>query len=519
MGSSAIAKGLALATLLLVLIAAVSRAQSLLTFDIENLEKLEWLFETRQIDGDEYDRLLEFFVDSLDIASDTLNQSPDMRMADLRSPAIFESIDFDYRMYHRAREDKPYRQLYDTDMDLRSGMSFEADLERDSDGEILARHRAIGWSFDNYFLQLGSIDPVFCSGLVLGRHPIFLDDKRPRSSALYPTRSRYNGLFASMVRDKWSASIAASADRNETHRSSVLGAQVEHTTGEHIFRVSAAATEISNRSTGADWESTVYGFESELRFGRSRFNLSAALDPDGDPAYLLTFTNTPSRQELSIWRYSSHYDNPFMAARANSDTREIDLDEVGLNFRSRYSGETGLRLRTELKILKRLELRIVSNLWRSAEYEKYRMKKTLKYSFGARREIRIAYLTGDDSLSGGAGGISKVRASYTNPISRNGTIAVSCYTLRDDRRGTDKRNLTGECRLRFGSERLRSDLIVRYYDPDMEESRDNYIYVSTAQAIRPSTGVILSVLLSTRFGPEQDSIDRMRLKLEAKIRI
>lgn len=519
MGSSTIAKGLAFLSTVCLFIAADCSAQSLLIFDIENLEKLEWLFETGQIDSDEYDRLLEFFVDSLRASSDTLGLPPNLNLADLRPTAFFESIDFDYRMYHRANEDKPYRQLYDAELELRAGISLETDLERDSDGEISARHRSIGWSSDRFFLQAGSVDPVFCGGLVLGRHPLFLDDKKPINSALYPTRSRYNGLFASVDRDIWSVSITASMDRNETHRSGVLGTQVEHTTGEHIFRVSAARTEISNRSTGANLTSSVFGFESELRFGRSRFDLSAAVDPDGDPAYILTFTDSPGKHELSLWRYSSHYDNPFMAARANSDTREIDLEEVGLSFRSRYSGETGLRLRTELEILRKLELRIVSNLWRTGEHEKYRMKNTLKYSLGAGREIRIAYFSGDDSLSSGSGELSSVRAAYTNPISHSGTIAVSGYTLRDNRQGAGERNLNGECRVKFGSKRLRSDLIVRYYDPDVKESRDQYVYVSTAQAIQPSPGIILSLLLSTRFGPKEDSINRMRLKVEAKIRI
>jgi len=513
-----IARGLAVVAIL-ALCWDVCSTQSLHTFDIENLEKLEWLYETGQIDSDEYERYLAYFIDSLGVVPDTLLITTESQMIAQPTQGLLESIDFDYRMYHRATESQPYRELYDVEIQFESGFYIESDLEADSDREIEFRSRTIGWRTDDALVQVGSVDPVFCDGLILGRHPLFLDDKTSHKSAIFPTRSRYNGVLFSGTYNEYALSGVISRDRDESFESDVYGSELEYRFGKQAIAVSFASGELKNHQSNASHKTSMFGLRSEIRIGRNRLDMSGALDSEGDQAYLVVFRDAERQHELSFWSYSEYYDNPFMAARANSDTREVNFEDIDFSIRSRYNDETGMRIRTAFDLPGPFKLTFVSDLWKTSETEKYRVKSTARYKPESAGDFRLTCLIGDDSLSSKTGDLWSLRGAYTLGVATLGKLRLSVYTLNDNRRGMDKQNLTGECNLKFGSENLRSDVTLRYYDPNTEETRDQYLYVSTAQVLNPANGILLSLQLSTRFGPEQETMERTRLKLEARIRI
>ena len=89
-------------------------AQFLSSYFVTDYETLEWLFDTGQIDSDEFDRWSEFFTDSIqEITIDSHAadgaEMPTIKATRTENPTRNATASF--RMYHRGCDNEPYRRI------------------------------------------------------------------------------------------------------------------------------------------------------------------------------------------------------------------------------------------------------------------------------------------------------------------------------------------------------------------------------------------------------------------------
>ena len=213
-------------------------AQFLNGYIITDYETLEWLFETGQIDADEFERWNEFFTDSLYSSRQPIDPMKNAEDNQTEWKTYRKSLQFDYRIYHKCTESKPYRQVIGVRTISRRGFYCDINMEQTRDRRLYFRDRRLGWSNHDTYVELGGLDPLWCGGLILGRHPVFLGEKDKEKSFLYPLKARFNGASITKEINNIDISALSSYDKDEQFSATVNGVRIGYKYGKHAVNVS-----------------------------------------------------------------------------------------------------------------------------------------------------------------------------------------------------------------------------------------------------------------------------------------
>jgi hypothetical protein len=489
--------------------------QLLAEYVFPDYETLEWLYESGQIDQDEFDRWNELFLDSLPHSIDSLDstligETPPI-VTQLR-PAAYR---IDYRIDQRADESDPYRHLIRIKSRKDLGIYSDLTAEKRGDGSFALRNRMLGWSDGSSTIELGGVDPVWCGGLVAGRHPILLKKIDRSRTALYPLKSRFNGLLAQTVRGNLTVATLASYDQGDQFSSSAFGGDIAYGVGRNSIEASILSGRIRNIDDGRAANIIAFGAGAGIvRRNSFAARLNTSFDGDGNGAFIFGLFSARRQHSFRVWHYDRDYTNPFGAGRANPDTRPVEIDEIDLEYRSRYADETGIQTRSLLPF-SIYSLLVESNWWRSGVTEKYRVKLTQILKANDRNRLKLILLSGDDDLGRIGFDIYTAYLQYRNTGLSFGDLMIAGRVRSKGYVGNrDKISYSAESKFETEGHGHRSALLIRWYDPDTCRDRDHYLYGYIRESFDLDNLMRFSLLISSRFGPAQNTVGSTRLRLE-----
>jgi hypothetical protein len=495
-----------------------SSAQILNGLVIPDFETLEWLYEAGIIDKDEFDRWNEFFTDSLHSGRQAVDVTEDAQIEQSIPTTCGKETRISCRIYHRAAERHPYRQILQVRTSAYRRLYFSGNVEQPAAGKAYLRGRTLRWRGGETEVELGDLDPNWSGGLVLGRHPIFLREKSREKSWLYPMKTRFNGVSLRTRVVNASVSALASYDRDRRFSSLVHGLQLEFCTGRSAICVAAVRGCLENTLDGGRKRISLIGGDLKLGHRRTVWCLSLAFDGEGDHACLFSGYDSRKNHRIHLWKYGNGFLNPFGAGRANPDTAPVEIREIGLAYRSRYTNETGVQTRSRFRFSESRRLTIESNWWRTGTTEKLRIKATMEHGLDSKDLVRAILLAGDDNLDRKGCDLYSTFLEWNRRVGDAGSIAVSARGRSRNVRGL-RRTLYGlDGRLRTGSGDHHSEVLLRWYDPDDRNDRDHYVYCSMDESLRIGDCWHISVLVSGRFGPDQDTVKTIRIRIETGAR-
>lgn len=506
-----------LAIVLLIAYGSAS-AQFLNGFIITDYETLEWLYEAGLIDDDEFDRWNQFFTDSVYVDIDRSEPFQDA-IADTSANLYGRTARIDYRVYQKADDRRPYRQIIRARRSRKHGLFYDIKFESLTDQRYFVRDRVIGWSGKRSSISIGGIDPKWCGGLVLGSHPAFLKDKELDKSVLYPVKSRYNGVSASTQVSGLSISGLSSHDCDREFSATVHGCMLGYKHGRQDVQLSIIKGRLRNRVNSGEKDVLVAGTSAMLRHRKATVQLNIASDESGNSAWLMHAYSDKRQHSLFVWNYDSGFVNPFGAGKANSDTRSVELPEIDLAFRSRYAGEFGVNTESRLPVDRRSELALESNWWKTDDISKFRLKATYEQGIRDYDRLRFAVLAGDDNLNDKCHDLYSFNLGYHYHFNREMSILISGWSRSTSTPERKRASYRLESRMISESRGRRAEFLLRWFDPDDQRDRDHYLYCSFKESLHLGSVWYLSALISTRFGPEQVSTESTRIRIETSLRL
>jgi hypothetical protein len=422
---------------------------------------------------------------------------------------------------------------------LRSG--YDADLSGDADGEGYSiarleygqwrglfdwehdgadgrwRRRTLAWSDHGLSAQVGSIEPRWGRGLVVGRRSRFLGSTSSRAldgSVLWPTRSRFNGVWLASEETRIvSGSLLYSDIRNGDWVDRVVAAQVA---GRHdMWRIgfNALSGVIDDRAGTNEFSRQVAG--GHVQFGDNARAILAelAMTNDGRSARAaeMLWPLRQGRVHAQAWAYNAGFVNPWGGGPAHSDGESIILDGINESYTSRTSGERGFSIDTRVRPAMRWLVR-----WEWMTHKESRDGPLIHHW-----TVRVQHRISDVSLTPYARGKSIDREPDLYAVGAYSTIGKS------DRRGDirfeyGRHHVDADPFIRAGAGirwRLHRQIVmspsVRWVDPDLDTPGDAYWYLYFTETVLPvGLGRIEAALVWQRFESHlrEDRVElRMRL--------
>lgn len=236
-----------------------------------------------------------------------------------------------------------------------------ADWEHDRDTGGRWRRRTFVWNAEFVTAQLGSVEPRWGRGLVVGRRSRAITSGDVSGSFWQPTRGRFNGVWA-----------ATNSQRRLSFQglySNVHGDSLVESFG--AFR---AESRLGPQEVGLSLSSGAYRRDGEVRWTNDRRAIGAdvhlrsgkrevlaefAIQNQGASAKAveLLWPLAHGRFHARAWSYGREYTNPWGGGPGHRDTREVAIENTDRTFRSRTAGERGFDFSTRIAVASDVNLR------------------------------------------------------------------------------------------------------------------------------------------------------------------
>ena len=266
---------------------------------------------------------------------------------------------------------------------MRGGVDADLDNPTGSDGYSVLRFQGgrfrgiLDWSHDDedggewrrrtlvyrdrlLTAQLGTIEPRWGRGLVVGRRSRILSASDLDGSFAHPTRGRFNGIWlASNERRRFSAQALYSDLRNDAISERALAVDGVVYLGQFNLGVSALTGAVEFETSLPRYEEQVLGVHAQYGGGKRALLAEAAVDDHGasSKAVELVWPLSSGRFHARAWSNGAGFVNPWGGGPGHSDTRSIDLDSIDLTFASRIAGERGFDFTTSIAVAPQVNLR------------------------------------------------------------------------------------------------------------------------------------------------------------------
>ncbi|HUU44797.1 MAG TPA: hypothetical protein VM118_03605, partial [Acidobacteriota bacterium] len=393
------------------------------------------------------------------------------------------------------------------------------DWEHDGDGAE-CRRRTLIYDGHGLALQLGTVEPRWGRGLVVGRRSRFIgatSARRPDGTFLQPTRSRFNGLWLSSDEKRTvSGNIVISDIRSDQFTDRVAAAQLRVTRCWWRAGVTALTGIIERRDSLGAFTRQILG--GHVRLGDTKRALLAeiAVDNGGATAKAveLLWPFARGRFHARAWSYGARFINPWGGGPAHSDRESVFLDSINEAYSTRTTGERGFALTTRLDASESVSLRWDWMTHKEAPDAPLIHHWTVRSRVQWRR-LRVTPFARGKSVEGG-----------------NDLYSVGSYaTLGDVENRIEARFEVGRHRthaerfIRAGvglrrrlNGHLRLAPTIRWVDPNLSQPRDGYWYIYFAETVIPGPfGRFEAVLVWQRY-EDRARGDRVELRLRSLIR-
>lgn len=532
--------------MILLLLAPAANAALLDTYFLDSESELDYLFQNGEIDSEQYQLLEELFstlpFTTRSIRIPSLNnviQNEDeyssfddsLEIQDLDNSSTFEILPYlqwlkriktsiSYRMYHDLDADEARRQLVNISGRPDAGFSYYFEAEKNNDCNIYhIRKRIVRFSYQNLKAEIGNFNPSWGMGVTLGYYSDFLnkDDNPAYRSFLFPSKGRFNGVRL-QYDSKISPIVMLSYDRSKTANARVAGMGVDYETNNLSMGILGNYHAIKNLTNGYDYSNLIIG--NTVRYKSNKYFWQSELS-GSEGKFFAWSTNFARKLDrgrfaISAWSYPIGYLNPYGGGKANSDYSTIQIEDTGLEMRSRQFGEWGILSQSQYILFENHLTSFAANYWRDGGLEeKFRMKVCDQFAINSFLDAAVTYLWGDDNLDEDFGQRQHVRFDLLYGKTPRNRIRFSTELKRIyylyGRRDIARFELRAVYPI---SESINSALKFCRVDYDMADGAPGYWMVYLSEDITFGDYLFLRAVVDTREGTNYNMVSSARFTLQ-----
>ncbi len=399
------------------------------TYLIDSQSELDYLYESGQIDLEQFLLLDEFFATRYYGGSSDLDDMAQVLSAQSEYPfigldsllftddhlelissepaysAFLQKLKFRlaYRLYQNVASDDSRRQLVTLSGRPAKKIDyyFEAEKNQES-GDFFFRKRGLRMISGDLKMEFGNFIPNRSMGVTLGHHGGFLNkDENPTyESALFPMMGRYNGISLE-YNSTFAPTLILSYDRSKNMRGRLAAFGCDLVRKNMRFGLLGQYHYLENWETGSDYSNFIAGTYVEYSSGDYKFQGEISENEMRYFAWIFQADRKFAYGSFSLsgWNYHKGYINPYGGGKANSDYVTLEIGQTGLQYRSRQNGEWGILIRSKYDVYNAHSIGMDANYWRDGGSEKkIRARVSDKIQLGHTLEGVITYLWGDDNL-------------------------------------------------------------------------------------------------------------------------
>ncbi len=513
------------------------------TYLLDSQSELDYLFQSGQIDEEQYRLLDEFFsaipypavrederlldaiirqYPELEILGDSLD---DLELHDLsidkpNAGGLLQKLEsaFSYRIYHDLDQDKSRRQLITLSGKYTGDFVYYLQMEKDISGEdYYFRKRYIRFDHNRLNCEAGNFNPGWGMGISLGYHSDFLGrEDLPYKSALFPQLGKFNGIRL-QYKSSLSPVAMLSYDRSDNARGRMAALGTEYRYKNLNAGFIGSYFEIQNFENGTAYSDLILGAAFEYKWGEYDFESEISQSNGRYIAYCFDLKRKFEKGQMSIagWNYPLGYINPYGSGRANSDYKTIEIENTGLKYASRQNGEWGVWARSSYYIFGKHQTSISANYWSDAgKEEKFRMKISERFKLSKQFETELTYLWGDDNIGGDYGHRQHLRmdifyrGSLKNRLRLSGELKRVYYSY--GRRDYIRAELKGIFPI---ADKINSIVKFSRIDYDMTDGSPGYWLLYLSENIQFGDHIYLRAVMDSREGEKYNLIDSARFNL------
>jgi hypothetical protein len=460
----------------------------------------------------------------LEISSDSLEDS-ELRNLDIPAPdvsgGIFHKLEsaLSYRIYHDLDQDKSRRQLITFSGKYSKDFIYYLQMEKDESGQdYYFRKRYFRLNGKKFNLELGNFNPRWGMGISLGYHADFLgrDDNLSYKSALFPKLGKFNG-----IRLQYNSSLSPLAmysyDRSHSAQGKLAAFGTEYKHKGLNVGIIGSNFEIENLQNGKYYSDFIFG--GSLKFKWNKYDFISEISSNDFPNFAWCFDLkrkfNKGNISLSGWNYPDGYVNPYGAGRANSDYKTIEIEDTGLEYKSRQNGEWGIWARSSYSLFKQHLTSISANYWSDAgEEEKFRIKLSERFRISETLETELTYLWGDDYIGGDYGDRQHIRMDIICGSSIRKRLRLSAELKRVYYSYGRRDYVRAEVKAVYPlSDKINSIVKFSRIDYDMSDGSPGYWLVYLSENITFGDHIYLRAVMDSREGREHNLIESARFNL------
>jgi hypothetical protein len=392
---------------------------------------------------------------------------------------------------------------------------FDVDQD-DSRGEQW-RRRTLVWESSRAIVQLGTIEPRWGRGLVVGRRSRVITSSGASGTFAQPSRSRFNGLWLNLLpKGVYSAEVVGSDLRSQATKEQFLAVQLLSRRRNWQIGLDVGAGQITNRTSGAYWREGVGGGHIRYQRGPRAFLGEIALTDEGASAKAaeLLWPLAHGRLHAVAWSYNLGYTNPWGGGPGGSDTRSVSLPGTNVSFSSRTAGERGLAFTTRLNLAPSIEARWDWMSHAEAPGAPIQHQAVLRIQYSSRRLSVTPFVRAriDEDRT------ETYSLGTQTDIGPRGRRLNLRYEMGRQNSGADPFVRAGaglDWRL---NGHVRISPAVRWIDPDMHVRSDGYWYLYLTETVTAASGLRLDAVVVWRRYEARSKDDRVELRIRARLR-
>lgn len=398
------------------------------------------------------------------------------------------------------------------------------DFEHDRDDGGIWRRRSLIWQPKNYSIVLGSFEPRWGRGLVVGRRSRVISGSEVSGDFWQPTRGRFNGIWLATPSNRQiSGQLLYSEIRGEEFIDRAVAARLEARLSSHRVGITGlVGGNLYNRSaipqtvTRIDGHPRLGGMDYHHAFRRGAILAEIAMDRDGATGKTaeLLWRLSHGRFHARMWSYGSSFVSEWGGGPGHGDTRIVDLDQTDETFASRTAGERGFDFTTRVAAAPNVNLR-----W---DWMSHREEPGAKLEHSGVFRVEVKRLTFRTSPF--------VRAQIDEDETESCSLGNYLWWGPDGRElnlrtefGTHYDDEVQFVRLGLGAKVQINRVVrfapaVRWNDPNLDTPSDGYWYLYFTETVLPIDGARIEMALVWKKYEASAKDDLVELRVRGFVR-
>lgn len=376
----------------------------------------------------------------------------------------------------------------------------------------------------NWKIVLGNFQPRFGLGVNVG-YRAYLNFSSENSleaenTFLFPLWTRYNGIYTNYQRRNVLTSIFYSHNRFGSYKDQAGGAALQKRWRNVAISPIFSYQEISRPDD--KFVSRALSLYAKLFLPYSEISAEFALTGKEEKGAVVEAFFWQARKydlHLSFWSYSQNFLHPLSGGKALPDYRSVELEDLGLAFRSRQAGETGMYFSWAASPNPRTRLELAYQQWKDGNSFLNKNKARIGLGLWLRKnlEVRLKQYWEDDNLRASFPEAKTTSVVATYLFSRDTKLQFR-MNWRNSLLAQENNNSTWEEVIFYFpvKERFGSKFRIRYRDVDISSGANSSWNFYLSENVKAAENVILIAEFVSKQYQEMDREDYQVLRIRVE---